>query len=154
MIKSGIMIKALASLIFAFALCTTTEAQTRTFVSGLGSDANPCTRLSPCRSFQRAHDVVVAGGEVIAVDSAGYGPITITKSVSIIGDGNYAGINTSSGNGVTIVTAGITVNLRSLIIAGLGTATNGINVTSVGNLHVEECVISGFAGLGIDVSLT
>jgi hypothetical protein len=134
--------------------CFAAQAQTRTFVSGLGSDTNPCTRISPCRSFQRAHDVVVAGGEVIAIDSAGYGPITITKSVSIIGDGVYAGINTSSGNGVTIATAGITVNLRSLLIAGLGTATNGISVTSVGKLHVEECVISGFAGLGIDVSLT
>jgi hypothetical protein len=95
----------------------------------------------------------VAGGEVIAIDSAGYGPITITKSVSIIGDGGYAGINTSSGDGVTIATASITVNLRSLTIAGLGTGTNGINVTAVGNLHVEDCVISGFTGNGININL-
>jgi hypothetical protein len=135
---------------------------TRTFVSGTGSDANPCTRVSPCRSFQHAHDLVAAGGEVIALDSAGYGPITIDKSVSIIGDGNYAGINTSFGDGVTIATAGITVNLRSLTINGLGTGTNGINVTSVSTLHVEGCVISGFiatdifssSGNGIRVALT
>jgi hypothetical protein len=154
MTKSGITINSFASIIFAFALCSAAQAQTRTFVSGTGSDANPCTRVSPCRSFQRAHDVVVAGGEVIAVDSAGYGPVTITKSVSIIGDGGYAGINTSSGDGVTIATAGITVNLRSLTIAGLGSGANGINVTSVGNLHVEDCVISGFTGNGINVNLS
>src|SRR6202171_1560782 len=136
---------------FAFLLicCFAAQAQTRTFVSGLGGDGNTCSRISPCRSFQRAHDVVNAGGEVIAIDSAGYGPVTITKSVSIIGDGNYAGINTPSGNGITIATAGITVDLRSLTIAGLGTATNGISVTSAGKLHIEGCVISGFSGPGV-----
>ena len=154
MTKSGIAIKALAGFIFAFLLCSTAQAQTRTFVSGTGSDGNPCSRVSPCRSFQHAHDVVLAGGEVIAIDSAGYGPITITKSVSIIGDGGYAGINTSSGDGITIATAGITVKLRSLTFEGLSSATYGINVTSVGTLHVEDCVISGFAGSGINVNLT
>src|SRR5206468_4411871 len=86
--------------------------------------------------------------------SAGYGPVTITKSVSIIGDGGYAGINTPSGNGITIATADINVNLRSLTIAGLDSATNGIHVTSVGTLHVEGCVISGFTNGGILVELT
>jgi hypothetical protein len=152
MIKSEITLKALTSLIFAFALCATTQAQTRTFVSGLGSDANPCTRISPCRSFQRAYDVVVYGGEVIALDSAGYGPLTINKQVSIIGDGGYAGINTSSGDGISISTTG-NVTLRSLTIAGLGTASTGINVSKVGTLHVEACVISGFTNNGINVSL-
>jgi hypothetical protein len=73
--------------------------------------------------------------------------------VSIIGDGGYAGINTPSGDGVTIATAGINVNLRSLTIAGLDTATNGIHVTSVGILHVEGCVISGFTNGAILVEL-
>jgi hypothetical protein len=151
MTKSGITIKALASLIFAFALSATTQAQTRTFVSGLGSDANPCTRISPCRSFQRAHDVVIPGGEVIAIDSAGYGPITITKSVSIIGDGNYAGINTRSGDGITISTAGIAVNLRSLTIEGVRTGNNGIIATDFTVLHIENCIVNGFSGDGIAV---
>ena len=127
------------------------QAQTRTFVSGLGSDANPCTRISPCRSFQRAHDVVNVGGEVIAVDSAGYGPVVITKSVTILGDGVYAGINTSSGDGVTIATPGITVNLRWLIIEGLGTGTYGINATDFAVLHVENCIVNSFGQSGIYV---
>ena len=136
---------------FLFICSFAAQAQTRTFVSGLGSDGNPCTRISPCRSFQRAHDVVNVGGEVIAVDSAGYGPVTITKSVSIIGDGVYAGINTSSGDGVTIATAGIKVNLRSLTIEGLGTATNGIQATGFAVLHIENCNVTGFTNIGINV---
>ena len=136
---------------FSLICCFAAAAQTRTFVSGLGSDANPCTRISPCRSFQRAHDLVNVGGEVIAVDSAGYGPITITKSVSIIGDGIYAGVNTNSGNGITIATAGITVNLRSLIIVGLNSGTYGINASDFEALHIEACVISRFTSDGIHV---
>jgi hypothetical protein len=138
---------------FAFLLscCFAAQAQTRTFVSGLGSDANPCTRISPCRSFQRAHDVVVPGGEVIALDSAGYGPITITKSVSIIGDGGYAGINTSSGNGVTINTPGITVILHSLTIEGLGSGTDGIHAGGFTALHIDNCIVNRFTNHGISV---
>ena len=128
------------------------QAQTRTFVSGLGSDANLCTRSAPCRSFQRAHDLVDSGGEVIAIDSAGYGPVAITKSVTIIGDGVYAGINTNALNAILIATPGITVNLRSLIIAGLGTADRGIYATDFTVLHIENCIISGFVMEGILVA--
>ena len=107
---------------FAFLLicCFAAQAQNRVFVSGVGDDLNPCTRTSPCRNFQRGHDAVVAGGEVVALDSAGYGQVTITKSVTITGEGVFAGITAGSGNGITINTAGITVNLRLLRIEGLG----------------------------------
>ena len=92
MTKSGIIIKALASLVFVLSLCGLAQAQLRVFVSGVGSDANPCTRTAPCRNFQRGHDVVTSDGEVVALDSAGYGPVSITKSVTLTGDGVYAGI--------------------------------------------------------------
>ncbi|HYR75263.1 MAG TPA: right-handed parallel beta-helix repeat-containing protein [Pyrinomonadaceae bacterium] len=151
MTKSGITIKALASPIFALALCVTAQAQTRVFVSGVGSDVNPCSRTAPCRTFQQAHNVVSAGGEVVTLDSAGYGPLTITKSVSIIGDGVYAGISTSSGNGINIATAGITVILRSLTIEGLGSGTYGINASDFTVLHIENCVVNGFVSDGIVV---
>ena len=157
MTKYGITIKALASLIFALALCSTAQAQSRVFVSGLGSDANPCTRTAPCRTFQQAHNVVAAAGEVVVLDAAGYGQVTITKSVNIIGDGVYAGVTVPSGDGITINSATAEVALRNLTINGLGTGTNGINVTSVATLHVEGCVISGFGvlnGNGIRVNLT
>ena len=130
------------------------QAQTRTFVSGLGSDANPCTRVSPCRTFQRAHDVVDAGGEVIAVDSEGYGPLTINKSVSIIGDGVYAAINPTSGDGVTIATPGVVVSLRSLIIQGSGSSNRGIQATHFTALHIENCTINRFVNDGIRVQAT
>ena len=154
MTKSGTTIKALASLVFALSLCSTAQAQSRVFVSGLGSDANPCSRTAPCRTFQQAHNVVAAAGEVVVLDAAGYGQVTITKSVNIIGDGVYAGVTVPSGDGITINSATAVVALRNLTINGLGSGTNGINVTSVGTLHVEGCVISGFTGRGILISLS
>ena len=125
----------------------------RVFVSGVGSDVNPCSRTAPCRTFQQAHDVVAAAGEVVVLDAAGYGQVTISKSVSIIGDGVYAGVTVPAGDGITINSGTAIVALRNLTINGLGTGTNGVNVTSVGDLHVEGCVISGFTGFGILVSL-
>jgi hypothetical protein len=151
--KKGITIKTLAGLMFALSLCSTAQAQNRVFVSGAGDDLNPCTRAAPCRNFQRGHDAVASGGEVVALDSAGYGAVTINKSVSITGEGVYAGITAASGNGITIATAGITVNLRSLTIQGNGSGTHGVNVTAVDDLHVEGCVISGFTQIGINVDL-
>ena len=150
--NSHLSIRFACTLAVLLICCFGADAQTRTFVSGLGSDANACTRVSPCRSFQRAHDVVSVGGEVIAVDSAGYGPVTITKSVTILGDGVYAGINTSSGNGVNIATADITVTLRSLTIEGLGSASTGIIAADFTALHVENCIVTGFTNVGILVN--
>ena len=141
--------------VLARLLAFAAKAQNCVFVSGAGSDANPCTRTSPCRNFQRGHDAVVAGGEVVALDSAGYGKVTITKSVTITGDGVYAGITASSGNnGVTIATAGITVNLRSLTIEGLGWGSNGINATDFTTLHIENCIVNRFSNAGIRVQAT
>src|SRR5437660_953045 len=117
---------------FAFLLisCFAAQAQNRVFVSGLGNDANACTRTSPCRNFQRGQDVVASGGEVVALDSASYGQLSIAKSVTITGEGVYAGITASSGNGVNIAAGGITVILRSLTLEGLGTGGIGINATN------------------------
>src|SRR5437879_3814434 len=113
---------------FTFLLisCFAAQAESRVFVSGLGNDANACTRTAPCRNFQRGHDAVAFGGEVVALDSAGYGPVTITKSVTITGEGVMAGITAASGSGINIATAGINVNLRSLSIQGNGSGTSGI----------------------------
>src|SRR6266700_1968683 len=76
----------------------------RTFGSaGSGNDANPCTRTSPCRNFQAAIAQTLPGGEVIALDSGGYGPVTITQAVALIAPaGVYAGISVFSGAGIAI----------------------------------------------------
>lgn len=144
--KRGITIKVLATFVFAFALGTATQAQDRVFVSGLGSDVNPCTVKKPCRTFQRGYDVVNAGGEVVALDSAGYGAVSITKSVTLTGEGVYAGITAISGNGIDINSATAVVVLRNLSIYGLGTGSIGINGSDATSLHVENCIIQGFAG--------
>src|SRR5262245_29194111 len=86
----------------------------RVFVAAQGSDANPCTFALPCRTFQRGHDVVAAGGEIDVLDPAGYGALTITKAISIQGH-DFAGITVPSGTGITI-NAGATdkISLRGL----------------------------------------
>jgi parallel beta helix pectate lyase-like protein len=122
----------------------------RVFVSGLGNDANPGSITSPKRSFASALTVTDPGGEIIVLDSAGYGPVTINKAVSIISPtGVYAGVTVTSGDGIT-VSAGASdkVILRGLTISGAGGA-NGINITSAGAVHVESCVVSGMSNTGI-----
>ena len=139
-------------------------APQRTFVSAqTGNDANTasnCSITQPCRNFNAAVGVVNAGGEVVALDSGGYGPTTISKAVTLTSPlGVYAAITalTAGSDAITVSAAsgsgGDTVVLRGLTLTGLG-GQNGINVTSVGNLHVEGCVVSGFTVYGINVNLT
>ncbi len=137
----------------------------RTFVSAQnGNDANTvsnCSVTQPCRSFNAAIGVVRAGGEVVALDSGGYGQVTINKSVTLTAPtGVYvavtaqaAGSNAIEVNAAGGFQGGDTVVLRGLTLTGLG-GSNGILVTSVGTLHVEGCVISGFADRGIYVNIT
>jgi len=125
----------------------------RTFVASNGNDNNACSLVAPCRSFAGAIAKTNAGGEVIVLDSAGYGPVTIAQSVSIIAPaGVYAGVSVFSGNGVTITTPGITVTLRGLSINGQG-GDNGIfyvpGAASPSMLHVESCTIAGLSASGI-----
>src|SRR5262245_56536857 len=77
------------------------QAQSRVFVAAQGLDSNPCTFAQPCRSFQKAHDTVVAGGEIDVLDPAGYGAVLITKAISIQGHG-FAGLAVPSGDGITV----------------------------------------------------
>jgi hypothetical protein len=126
----------------------------RTFVSSLGNDANTCVLASPCRSFQAAANAVATGGEVVALDSAGYGIITIDRSMTVEApNGIYGGVTVpSSGTGVSVTTVNGTdsVVLRGLTFTGGGAATRAIDFNfGRGVLHVESCVISGFQNHGI-----
>jgi hypothetical protein len=134
-------------------LASASSAQVqRTFVSGLGSDSNPCSRTAPCRTFGQAISQTNAGGEVYVLDSAGYGPFNINKSVSIVAPvGVTAGISVFSGDGID-VNAGPsdTVILRGLSVNNQGSAGSGIVFFAGGILHVENCVINGFSsGVGL-----
>src|SRR5438128_8563631 len=142
--------------VFAFViavfLAIPASAAQRTFVSYRGSDLNPCAVDSPCRSFAAAIAQTNANGEVVAVDSAGYGPVTVTQAVTIVAPlGVHAGISVFSGDGVTI-SAGSSdmVVLRNLYINSQGGA-NGIVLTSAAALHIEHCVVSGFSSNDINL---
>lgn len=135
---------AAATVAAVFALDATALAQ-RTFVSVTGSDANPCSVPLPCRTFDVAHAATSAGGEIVAVDSGGFGTVTITKSIQIIvPPGVHAAIFAASGTAVTI-SAGTSdvVVLRGLYVSSTG-ATNGILASSVGRLQLEGTTVQGF----------
>lgn len=122
-------------------------AQVRTWVSPTGSDANPCTLQQPCRNFGAAVDAVADGGEVVALSSGGFGPVTLTKAVALIApEGVHAAIAPTTGNAVTINAPGLndTVVLRNVYLNSQG-AENGILATAVSALHVEGSVVSGFS---------
>ncbi len=123
----------------------------RSFVSGSGNDANACTRDLPCRSFDRAMLVTAAGGEVIALDTAGYGPMTITKSVSVISPpgivaaisngvasplGVNAGVSVVAGPNDRVILRGLNINIQS-------GPTSGVAIASAGTVHIEASSIKG-----------
>jgi hypothetical protein len=145
----------LASIAFVLSFLTSTvalAAAQRTFVASNGNDANPCSLVLPCRSFASAIAQTISGGEVIVLDSAGYGPVTITQSVSIIAPaGIYAGISVPSNQmGVTIATPGVDVVLQGLTMNTFGGQV-GVFMTDGASLRVDDCVISNFV-TGVSVS--
>jgi hypothetical protein len=125
---------------------------TRTWVSGVGDDANPCSRTAPCKTFAGAISKTAARGEIDALDPGGFGAVTITKSITISGDGTMAGVLVSGTNGI-VVSAGATdvVILRNLHIEGVGAGLNGIRFLAGGELHVEDSEIRGFTQQAIDI---
>ncbi|HEX7421089.1 MAG TPA: hypothetical protein VF505_14460, partial [Thermoanaerobaculia bacterium] len=137
-------------------LAVTAHAQfNRTAVSVTGTDANACTTTAPCRTFGRAMSQTNSGGEILALDSGGYGPFSVDRSVTVMAiPGAYAGITASAaGSDGVFVNAGVKAILRGLFITGLG-ASNGINIgTSFTgtDVAVENCVINGFVDNGIRV---
>jgi hypothetical protein len=148
--KRSIVRIALFAFFFVAGATPSFAQATRTWVSGVGDDANPCSRTAPCKTFAGAISKTAAGGEINAIDPGGFGAVTITKAISIIGEGVTAGILAAGTNGV-IVNAGVNDNvvLRGLDIEGAGTGLNGIRFLAGGTLHVENCTINGFTQTGI-----
>jgi hypothetical protein len=125
----------------------------RTFVASFGNDANACSITAPCRGIARALTQTDANGEVLVLDSAGYGAFTISQSVSVIApEGVYAGISVfpSSFEGVFIGGTGLRVVLRGLSINGQG-GDNGITYQASGTLHIERCTFSNLVATGLSL---
>jgi len=127
----------------------TSPQNNRSFVSTTGSDANNCTANSQCRTLAQALAVTNPGGEIVIVDSGGYGPVTIFQPVVITATGVDASITATSGNALTINTAG-NVTITGLNLIGGGTGNDGILVQSVGFLRLYNVQIQDFASNGIE----
>src|SRR5690348_12870175 len=127
----------------------------RTWVSGVGDDANPCSRTAPCKTFAGAISKTAAGGEIDALDPAGYGAVTITKAITIDGGGGQVASVLVSGTNGIVVQAGPSdvVILRNLRINGIGSGINGIRFLSGKDLNVENVYVFGFTQNGIDIAL-
>jgi hypothetical protein len=120
---------------------------TRTWVSGVGDDANPCSRTAPCKTFPGAISKTAAGGQINVLDPGGFGAVTITKAITINSEFIEAGVLVSGTNAI-IISAGANdrVVLRGLDIEGLGTGLSGIRFLAGGSLHVQKCTIRNFRG--------
>lgn len=128
---------------------------TRTWVSGVGDDANPCSRTAPCKTFAGAISKTAVAGEINCLDSAGYGAVTITKSISIICNGVIGGILSAGTNGVIInALASDKVVLKGLDINGANTGLNGIRVLSAGAVTIEDVTIANTTQWGIQINNT
>jgi hypothetical protein len=117
---------------------------TRTWVSGVGDDANPCSRTAPCKTFAGAISKTATGGEINAIDPGGYGPVTITKSITIDGTGTQASILASGTNGIVVSAPGAAVVIRNVSINGTGTGFNGVRFLDGRRLTLEKVIIQNF----------
>ena len=121
---------------------------TRTWVSGVGDDANPCSRTAPCRTFAGAITKTATSGYIDALDDGNFGAVTITKSITLDGGGSLAAILAVAGSAITVNTTGV-VSIRNLSLESVGAST-GINVVQAATLHVEHVRITNFGSYGIN----
>ena len=153
----------LAVTILTLMVASIAQAQaTRTWVSGVGDDVNPCSRTAPCKTYAGAISKTAKDGEISTLDPGGFGTVTITKSITINGGNGgqgYGSILAALTNGVIVnITDAAdvrkSVRLDWLNINGASSGTDGIRFLAGNSLHIENCVIDGFAGDGIDAAFT
>ena len=140
----------------------------RTWVSGVGDDVNPCSRTAPCKTFAGAISKTAEGGEIDALDPAGYGAVTVTKAITLDGGtgSGWASILTSGASGVTINIAASGINhpndaiviLRNMTFNGISQTISpagfhGVNYLRGAQVHVENCVFEGWGKTGINMEL-
>lgn len=153
--KSVLQLLCLSAFLLAFSVLVDAQA-TRTWVSGVGDDANPCSRTAPCKTFAGTISKTAVNGEINCIDPGGFGAVTITKSITIDCTEVSSSILSSLVNGVIInITSPTdllkTVRLRGISINGAGTGINGIRVLSASSVFIEDVIIDGFTQHGISV---
>ena len=140
--------------VLAIGFASIAQAQaTRTWVSGVGDDVNPCSRTAPCKTFAGAISKTAAGGTISVLDPGGYGAVTITKSITIDGTAQISSTLNAGTNGIVINAASTdTIVIRNLEIFGAGTGLDGVRVLSAKAVHIEDCRIEKQSSQGIEVA--
>jgi hypothetical protein len=144
--------KFVGATVLVFAMSGLAEAQaTRTWVSGVGDDLNPCSRTAPCKTFAGAISKTATNGYIHVLDPGAFGAVTITKNITIDGTPFMAGVlNTLNGSGIIINGAGIKVTLRGLDIEGASTGGIGVRIINSASVNIENCHITDWATAAID----
>ena len=153
--KSSFKVLVLTILAFTFSIVVSAQA-TRTWVSGVGDDVNPCSRTAPCKTFAGAISKTATNGEISCLDPGGFGAVTITKSITIDCEDTQGSILAAGTTGVIInITSGTdsrkAVRLRGLSINGANTGIHGIRILAASVVNIEDGVIDGFTTHGISV---
>src|SRR5687768_11212281 len=154
--KKHFILRPFIFLTFIFSIQLCSGQATRTWISGVGDDVNPCSRTAPCKTFAGAISKTASPGEINALDPGGFGTVTITKSITLDGGGAYASILASTTNGIIINAPDAIINIRNISINGAGTTLgiNGIRILAARKVLVENCTISNFSGKGIEIQTT
>jgi len=158
MFKCRVILRPLIVALTILSLPVIASAQaTRTWVSGAGDDVNPCSRSSPCKTFAGAISKTAVGGEISVLDPAGYGAVTITKSITIDAGNGFGAILAPQVTGIIInITAATdtakTARLRGLSINGVGTAVDGIRVIAANQVFIEDVLVEGVSRHGINIA--
>jgi hypothetical protein len=128
---------------------------TRTWISGVGDDVNPCSRTAPCKTFAGAISKTAAGGEIDCLDPGGFGAVTITKAITL-DCGTWPGGILSAGTNGVVVNAGANdrVILRNLVINGANTGINGIRFLAGKELFLFNVFVQQVTTAGIDIAQT
>jgi hypothetical protein len=123
----------------------------RTWVSGVGDDANPCSRTAPCKTFAGAISKTAAAGEINCLDPGGFGAVTITKAITLNCSATLGSVLVAGTNGI-IINAGAAdrVILRGIQIQGLNSGLVGIRIMGAAAVSIEDCVVTQFAQQGIN----
>lgn len=127
---------------------------TRTWVSGVGDDVNPCSRTAPCKTWPGAISKTAVGGVIDALDPGGFGAVTITKAITLEGNGGLASILVAGTNAIVIQIAPGPANrnvvLRNLLLEGDYSGLNGVRFLEGDSLTIEDSYIKAFTQNGID----
>jgi len=155
--KSSVLLSVVSAMCLALLSMPANAQATRTWISGVGDDANPCSRTAACKTFAGAISKTATEGEIDCLDPGGFGAVTITKSITIIcGVSGVGGVLVSGTNGITVnlPTATSRVILSGLDFEGNGSGVNGVSMTGLGQVIIRNSTIRNFTNFGVNMAGT